>query len=48
MDTIKAYWKKNRLHSYIIIAAVLLILAHFGIFSIKITIGSMSLSLGNP
>jgi len=48
MDKIKNYWKNNRVNSYIIIAAVLLLLSHFGIFSISITIGPINLSLGSP
>lgn len=48
MNTIKTYWKNNRVASYIIIGVVLLVLAHFGIFSINITVGPVSLSLGSP
>lgn len=47
-NTINVYWKNNKVTSYIIVGVVLLILAHFGIFSINITVGPVSLSLGSP
>jgi len=48
LNALKRYWKNSRLACYVGIAGVLLMLAHFGLFYIQITLGPASLSIGNP